>query len=100
MSELTSSQKKYLRGLAHGLKPVIQVGKHALTEQVMENIEEALAHHELIKIKFGDHKDQKNEACETINQRLGSERVGVIGHTAILFRQAREPEHRKVKVPN
>lgn len=99
MPELTSRQKKHLRGLAHDLKPLIQIGKHALTDQVMESIEEALAHHELIKIKFSELKDQKDQACEMINQRLGSERVGVIGHTAILFRQAREPEHRKVKVP-
>ena len=63
MNELTGYQRKYLRGLAHNLKPAIIIGKKGITEPVITEIKEALNKHELIKIKFVDfkEKDQKKE---------------------------------------
>lgn len=100
MSELSGRQKKHLRALAHGLRPVVHVGKNALTDAVMESIAEALERHELIKVKFVELRDQKDEACDEIDQRLDSQRVGIIGHTAIFYRQARDPEYRKIALPS
>ena len=99
MSEITGRQKRYLRGLAHGLKPVIQIGRNGLTDGLYESLEDALDHHELIKVRFVDFKDQKKEACEEIDARVGSVCVGTIGHVAIFFRQAPDPEMRKIKLP-
>ena len=47
MTTLSSAQRKYLRGLAHGLKAVSQVGKQGLTDRLTESIDTALADHEL-----------------------------------------------------
>jgi len=49
---LTGKQKNYLRGLAHSLSPIVTIGNKGLTEPVLAEIEAALDHHELLKIKL------------------------------------------------
>ncbi len=99
MEKLTGRQRRYLRGLAHGLKPVVQIGKNGLTDSVYESLGEALGHHELIKVRFVDFKDQKRQACEEIDARLGSACVATIGHVAVFYRRAAEPDERKIELP-
>jgi len=96
---LTGSQRKYLRGLAHGLDPVVHVGKGGLTEALLEQLEETLEDHELIKVKFVDFKSRKRELADEIGQRLGCHRAGLIGHVAILYRPARDPDARRIRLP-
>lgn len=48
---LSNKQKQHLKGLAHNLKPVVLMGANGLTEAVLAEIEIALNHHELIKVK-------------------------------------------------
>jgi RNA-binding protein len=99
MSELTGTQRKYLRGLAHALKPVAQLGKGGLTEGFLEGLDQALDDHELVKLKFLDLKDQKREVCAEIESRLQAGCAGTIGHVAVFFRPARKPEKRKIRLP-
>jgi RNA-binding protein len=98
---LMGFQKKYLRGLAHGIKPVVQIGREGLVDGVVRAINEALDRHELVKIKFNDfkQKDEKEELAAEIVTRTASEQVGTIGHTLILFRPQADPEKRKITVP-
>ena len=60
---------------------------------------EALEHHELVKVKFIDFKDEKMELAAQIESELDCENVGKIGHHVLFFRQAREPEHRQIRLP-
>jgi RNA-binding protein len=101
MTALKGYQKKYLRGLAHGLKPVVQIGREGVTEGVIRAVDEGLFRHELIKIKFNElkEKDQKEAITGEIAARTGSEPVGMIGHTALLYRRQADPEKRKIAVP-
>ncbi len=99
MTQLIGAQKKYLRGLAHGLKPVVHVGRGGLTEGLLENLDQALESHELVKVKFTDHQDRKRELAAEIDDRLATEQAGAIGHVVIFFRQARDPEKRKIRLP-
>jgi RNA-binding protein len=98
---LKSSQKKYLKGLAHSLKPIVFIGQKGFNEGVCRSVEEALLAHELFKLKFNEHKDkeQKNAILEAIGHETGCELVGVIGHTAILYRAHPEPEKRTITFP-
>ena len=48
---LTAHQKRYLRGLAHSLKPVVMIGASGLTENVIAEIDASIEHHELIKVR-------------------------------------------------
>ncbi len=101
MKELKGHQKKYLRGLAHSLKPVVLIGQGGIQGPVIKVIDEALAIHELIKIKFNEHKkkESKKEMAATIENSTNSQMVGIVGHTIILFRQNIDPEKRKINFP-
>ena len=97
MKKLTGKEKKYLRGLAHALNPVVIIGKNGFSEQVEAQIDEALTAHELIKIKFIDYIDEKKEIAEKIAENLKCECCGSVGHTFTFFRQNEDPDKRKVE---
>ena len=99
MSTLTGAQKKFLRGRAHGLKPVVRIGRNGLSEAVLANLEEVLESHELIKVRFTDFTDRKRQLTAEINERLGSQQVGAVGHVVILYRRASDPEKRRLRLP-
>jgi RNA-binding protein len=101
MTPLTGSQRKYLRGLAHSRKPIVLIGQHGLTVTVLRFINDALDRHELIKIKFNEHKekDQKQAICARIAEGTAGEMVGMVGHTAIFFRCQPDPEKRVIQLP-
>ena len=101
MKDLTSTQAKYLRGIAHGLKPVVFTGQKGLTDALIRSTEDAFARHELIKIKFLEYKEkkQKTEIARNLEDRTGSHLAGMIGHMAILYRPHPDPEKRKIKLP-
>ena len=101
MGMVNSFQAKYLRGLAHKLKPVVFIGQKGLTPTVIQSTEEALNRHELIKIKFLEFKEkqQKKEIAAAIEEQTGCRMVGLIGHIATFYRQHSDPEKRKIKLP-
>lgn len=98
---LAGYQRKWLRGQAHALKPVVLVGQNRLSGELVAAFEEALDDHELIKVKFIDVKEKaaKLELIRELEEKSHSEMVGMTGHVAIFFRQNREPEKRKIAVP-
>jgi len=99
--KLNGYQKKYLKGLAHRLKPVVLIGQHGLTDTVVNNTIQALKKHELIKVKFIDHKkkDQKTTILEALCQQTQSDMVSLIGHVAILFKPHPDPAMRTISIP-
>jgi RNA-binding protein len=101
VEKLKGYQKKYLKGLVHGMKPLVFVGQKGLSSTVTQAVDEALEKHELIKVKFIDfkEKDQKQEIVDAIEKETASELVGMVGHMAIFYRQQKDPEKRKIHVP-
>ena len=99
MKSLTGAQRKYLRGRAHSLSPVIQVGKQGVTPDLVKAMNEALDSHELIKVKFVDFKEERKELSREIAERTSSEAVGLIGNVAILYRQQPDEQKRKILLP-
>lgn len=99
--ELNSQQAKYLRGLAHQLKPVVLVGKNGVTEDVVGAVDAALEAHELIKVKFIEarNKAQKQAMCADICRAARCGQAGLIGHTAILYRPAAKAAKRRIQLP-
>ena len=91
-----------MRGLAHGLKPVVFVGQKGVTAALGKAINEALDTHELIKIKFVEFKEKAHKAAitERIEAEAGATLAGLIGHTAIFYRAHRDPEKRKIHIPD
>jgi len=101
VEKLKGYQKKYLKGLVHGMKPLVFVGQKGLSATVTQAVDESLEKHELIKVKFIDFKEksQKQEIAGVIEKETASELVGMIGHIAIFYRRLRDPEKRKIVVP-
>jgi len=101
MEKLEGFQRKYLRGLAQGLKPVVFIGQKGLTPEVLSSAQNALESHELIKVKFNDfkEKDQKTEISVRMEKETGAENVGMLGHTVVFYRRQEDPEKRKISLP-
>ncbi len=94
-------QRKYLRGLAHNLKPMVHLGQKGLTEGLLASVDEALEQHELMKLKFLEFKEksQKTELAGLIEQRTGADLVGIVGNIAIFYRQQENSEKRTIDLP-
>jgi RNA-binding protein len=98
--KLKGSQRKWLRGQAHSLKPVVQIGRNGLTEGTLREIDFALDVHELIKVQATATKDEKQELARQIQEKLGAETVGLIGHILILYREHSDPEQQRFELPD
>lgn len=97
MQQLTSSQRSHLKRLAHDLRPLIQIGKNGLTDQLRITLDNELNAHELVKIKFMAFQEERAEITRELVEATGCAQVAMIGNTAILFREHPDPAKRKVK---
>ena len=95
---MTGKQKRYLRALAHPLKPMVNLGKQGLSPETKREIESQLLDHELIKCKVLDSCPlSKKECAEEISDQTEIEVVQVIGKTLVLFSPLTEDS--KIKFP-
>ncbi|VXB58183.1 putative RNA-binding protein [Luteimonas sp. 9C] len=95
---LTAAQTRFLRGQAHGIKAMLQVGGKGITDALIAEIDAALEHHELIKVKVGaSDRDARDAMIDDIAGRTGSALVQRIGHVAILYRQSKD--RRQIVLP-
>lgn len=94
---LTIKQKQFLKSLAHHLSPVVMLGGNGLTEGVLAEIDNALDHHELIKVKIaGADRDTKQLIIDAIVRETKAVNVQTIGHVLVLYRQS---EEKKITLP-
>ena len=85
---LSNAQKRYLRGLAHALKPVLQVGAKGVTPSLLAELGDVLEQHELVKVKVAaEDREARDAAIESLLAESDASLVGRIGHTAILYRR-------------
>ncbi len=97
--ELRGTQRKFLRGLAHELRPAVHVGKEGLSGPVLQSIEEAFSRQELIKVKLAGDRIERKGLATTVDEALGCSCVGLIGSVAIFYRQHPDAEKRKIVLP-
>ena len=94
---LTNKQKQFLIGLAHPLHPVVMLGNNGLTEGVVAEIDQALTHHELIKVKIAaEDREVKQLIVDAIVRETQAINVQVIGKVLVLYRQS---EEKKIALP-
>lgn len=90
---LNGKQKRYLRSLAQIDKAIFQIGKDGLSDNLAEQVGNALKARELVKIsvlKTGPVDLQ--ETAFDLAMLTKSEVVQIIGRTIILYKQAKEPK--------
>jgi len=89
---LNVKQRKHLKALAHHRKPVVQVGNAGITAAVIKEIELALGHHELLKIRLpGVEREARTEMLKKICAATGADAVQEIGRMAVIYRPAQKP---------
>lgn len=94
---MNTKQISHLRGLAHKLNPVVMIGNNGLTLSVLQEIENSLNAHELIKIKvFGDDREIRVAMLEEICEKTGATKVHHIGKQLVIYRQS---ESTKIVIP-
>ena len=92
MKALNPKQIRYLRALAHKLKPVVIIGSAGLSEGVINEIDQSIEHHELIKVRINAADRQARiEMMQAICDATDSTLVFSIGHIAVFYRPASQP---------
>lgn len=95
---LTAAQNRFLRGQAHGLKAMLQVGGKGVTAALVAEIDGALEHHELIKVKVsGEDREARDAMIDELAARTDAALVQRIGHVAILYRPSKD--RRQIVLP-
>jgi len=96
MSTLTGAQVRHLKGLAQRLEPVLHIGKAGLSAEFLASAEAALNQHELVKIKFAQHKEEKKTLAPELAEKTGSQLIQRVGNVAVIFRQNADPARRRI----
>ncbi|MBF0780797.1 MULTISPECIES: ribosome assembly RNA-binding protein YhbY [unclassified Granulicatella] len=100
---LSTKQIKFLKKEAHHLKPIFQIGKGGVNEEMLVQINQALEKRELIKITLLQNTMEDTEHVASIlTQQLHIIVVQIIGHTLVLYKQSSTPKYRHIseKVKN
>ena len=92
--DLTNAQIRFLRGQAHDLKAILQVGGKGITDALAAEVDGALEHHELIKVKVAaDDREARDAMIADLVERTDATLVQRIGHTAVLYRPSKDKRH-------
>ena len=86
MLSLTNAQVRVLKAQAQRLKATVKVGKEGLSPQFLTALDGVLKHHELVKVKFDEFKEQKKELAPQLAEKSGSHLVTRVGNVAVLYR--------------
>ncbi len=94
---ITGKQRSELKKMAQEIKPTVMIGKDEVTPNVIAAIDDYLEAHELVKVQIQegallDPKETANELAE----ELRAEFVQAIGRKFVLYRQAADPDKRKI----
>ncbi|KRG67841.1 ribosome assembly RNA-binding protein YhbY [Stenotrophomonas terrae] len=88
---LTSAQNRFLRGIAHDLKALLQIGGKGVTPAFLAELDEVLERHELVKVKVAaEDREARDALIDEMVQASASALVQRIGHVAVLYRPAKE----------
>ena len=94
---MTSKQRAYLKSLAMNMDPSVRIGKDSLTPEVVKSVSEALEARELVKVAvLNNCFNNVRELAEALSERTRSEIVQTIGRRIVLYKEADDPEKRKI----
>lgn len=88
---LTPRERAHLKGRAHALEPIVQIGQAGLSDAVAAELERALTAHELIKVRINAADRRARQAvAEAICARTDAAEVQRVGKIIVLWRPAPE----------
>lgn len=92
MVPLTNARMRALKAQGQRLKAMLKIGKDGISPQFLGALDESLKHHELVKVKFDDFKDQKKELAPQLAEKSASHLVTRVGNVVMLYRPKMEPQ--------
>lgn len=94
--KLSGKQRRYLRGLAHDLKPIVLVGQRGVSPNLIENFEAALLAHELVKVKVHEGEGLE-ETAQAFYEATGAQLAQRLGFTLVFYRP--HPKKPVIRLP-
>ena len=96
---INGRQRSELKKAAQEIKPAVMIGKEGITPSVIAAIDDFLEAHELVKVQIQDGAElDPKETANGIAEELGADFVQAIGRKFILYRQASDPDKRKIVI--
>lgn len=96
---LTSKQRSYLRALGNEMEPILIVGKGGVTDNVVEQLDEALTARELVKVRVLPHTEyDMKEIGETLSRETVSEIVQIVGRNILYYRTPPKNSLKKIDI--
>lgn len=86
MISLTNAQIREFKARAQKLKAMLKIGKEGLSPKFINALDDALSHHELVKVKFEEFKDEKKQLAPQLAEKSGSYLVTRVGNVVVLHR--------------
>ncbi|MCL2677025.1 MAG: ribosome assembly RNA-binding protein YhbY [Streptococcaceae bacterium] len=94
--ELTGKQKRYLRSLAVNIKPIVQIGKGGVNNEILTSIRQACDARELIKVNILQNSDETSSDVAERIEEMGLDVVQIIGRNLVIFKVSDKKENRKI----
>lgn len=96
--KMTGKQRAYLRKMANGMRPILQIGKDGISENFIAQVDEALEARELIKISVLDTAFlSAREASDELCTVLKADGISAIGSKFVLYRESENKK--KIELP-
>ena len=96
--ELNGKQKRYLRSLAVTMKPIVQIGKAGLSNEILTSIRTACDARELIKVNILQNSDEVALDVAAAIEEMGLDVVQIIGRNLVVFKVSDKKANRKISV--
>jgi RNA-binding protein len=94
VDSLTNAQIREPKAKAQLLKPMLKIGKEGMSQQFLAALDGVLKHHELVKVKFKEFKEQKKELTPVLAEKSGSHLIARVGNVVVLYRPRLEEKQR------
>ena len=86
-----------MKSEAHSLKPIVQIGKNGLNDQIKTSVRKALDARELIKVTLLQNTDEDiHEVADILEEEIGCDTVLKIGRILILYKESSKKQNRKL----
>jgi RNA-binding protein len=84
----SSKLRRSLRGHGHALSPIVHIGKGGASPAVIKQAEQALADHELVKVKVdADSPDDRFAAADLLGAQPGVSVVQIVGRAILIYKR-------------
>lgn len=85
--DISNRELRALKARAQLLKPMLKIGKDGLSPAFLKEADTMLTHHDLVKVKFDEFKEEKKALAPKLAEGVRAKIVMQVGHVVVLFRR-------------